>query len=93
MPLIPRPVKPPARIALTCKLPEAIATLLKRYAEFLDSTQEYVVVETLRLAFHRDKEFQTWLATRHSQTRPADPPRPALASDGRPDARGEPGRS
>ena len=81
MPFIPRQVKPPARLALTCKVPEETATLLKRYAEFLDSTQEYVVAETLRVAFRRDKEFHGWLATTHPETRyerdrdgPADPP-------------------
>lgn len=63
MPFIPRQVKPPARQAITCKLPAATATLLKRYAEFLESTQEYVVTETLQVAFRRDKEFQAWLAT------------------------------
>jgi len=62
MPFIPRQVKPPARQALTCKLPEETATLLKRYAEFLDSTQEYVVNETLLVAFRRDREFQAWMA-------------------------------
>lgn len=62
MPFIPRQVKPPARQVITCKLPEETATLLKRYAEFLDSTQEYVVNETLLVAFRRDKEFQAWLA-------------------------------
>ena len=61
MPFIPRQVKPPARLAITCKVPEETATLLKRYAEFLDSTQEYVVNETLCVAFRRDKEFQAWL--------------------------------
>ena len=84
MPFIPRQVKPPARLPLTCKVPEETASLLKLYAEFLDSTQEYVVVETLRLAFRKDKEFQGWLATTHPGThmtdseslvRPADPPR------------------
>ena len=64
MPFIPRQVKPPARQALTCKLPTETATLLKRYAEFLDSTQDYVVSEILRVGFHRDKEFQVWLAAR-----------------------------
>ena len=63
MPFIPRQVKPPARQAITCKVPEETAILLKRYAEFLDSTQEYVVNEILVLAFRRDKEFQEWLAT------------------------------
>src|SRR5258705_10387502 len=62
MPFIPRQVKPPARLTITCKLPQETATLLKRYAEFLDSTQEYVVNETLLVAFRRDKEFQDWLA-------------------------------
>jgi hypothetical protein len=63
MPFIPRQVKPPARLVITCKLPEETATLLKRYAQFLDSTQEYVVNETLCVAFRRDKEFQAWLAS------------------------------
>jgi len=63
MPLIPRQVKPPARQAITCKVPTETATLLKRYAEFLDSPQEYVVHEILQLAFRRDKEFQEWLST------------------------------
>jgi hypothetical protein len=67
MPFISRQVKAPARIALTCKVPEALATLVKYYAEFLDSTQEYVVTETLRVAFRRDKEFQAWLATSHAE--------------------------
>ena len=64
MPFIPRQVKPPARQVISCKVPAETATLLKRYAEFLDSTQEYVVNETLLVAFRRDKEFQEWLASR-----------------------------
>ena len=69
MPFIPRQVKPPARVPITCKLPEETATLLKRYAEFLDSTQEYVVNETLLVAFRRDKEFQDWLGDSGERTR------------------------
>jgi hypothetical protein len=63
MAFIPRQAKPPARIPITCKVPEEIATLLKQYAEFLDSSQEHVVSEILRVAFRRDQEFQAWLAT------------------------------
>ena len=63
MPFIPRQVKPPARVPITCKVPEEIANLLKQYADFLDSSQEHIVSETLRVAFRRDKEFQAWLAT------------------------------
>src|SRR5437588_554181 len=69
MPFIPRPVTPPARLAITCKVPQEVATLLKHYAEFLESSQEYVVAETLCLAFRRDKEFHTWLATTHPEMR------------------------
>ena len=69
MPFIPRQVKPPARVPITCKLPEETATWLKRYAEFLDSTQEYVVNETLLVAFRRDKEFQNWLGDSGERTR------------------------
>ena len=63
MPFIPRQAKPPARQAINCRVPIETAHLLKRYAEFLDSTQEYVVNEILQVAFRRDKEFQAWLAT------------------------------
>jgi hypothetical protein len=89
MPFIPRQVKPPARVAITCKVPEETATLLKHYAEFLESTQEYVIVETLRLAFRRDKEFHAWLAANHPETplterdappRPTEHSRPTLAT-------------
>ena len=69
MAFIPRQVKPPARVPITCKVPEEVANLLKQYADFLDSSQEHIVSETLRVAFRRDKEFQAWLATmrpRHS---------------------------
>lgn len=68
MPFIPRQVKPPTRIAITCKLPQQVATLLKCYAEFLDSSQEYVVTETLQLAFRKDREFQAWLTTTYPET-------------------------
>ena len=98
MPFIPRQVKPPARLAITCKLPEAVATLLKHYAAFLDSTQEYVIAETLQLAFRKDKEFQAWLASHDAGTslveadpqtdrpdasRPSASPRPRSTADGR----------
>ena len=81
MPFIPRQVKPPARLAITCKVPEQIATLLKQYAEFLDSSQEYVVAETLRLAFRKDKEFHAWLSATHPETRMTEPASPAGPGD------------
>src|SRR5262249_15851223 len=109
MPFIPRQVKTPTRIAVTCKLPQPIASLLKCYAEFLDSSQEYVVTETLQLAFRKDREFQGWLTTTHPEmaallapastvTRdPSNSPAARMeagpASASRLPARQEPGRS
>jgi hypothetical protein len=99
MPFMPRQVKPPARVAIAYKVPEAVAALLKHYAEFLESTEEYVIVETLRLAFRRDKEFHARLITTRPESpvleheapeRPADQPRPTSAvAAGRRDPRGE----
>ena len=81
MPFIPRQVKQPTRIAITCKLPQQVATLLKCYAEFLDSSQEYVVTETLQLAFLKDREFQTWLTTTHPEMATALDPSPSASRD------------
>ena len=67
MPCIPRQAKPPARTPLSCKLTVDMAALVKHYAEFIDSTQEYVVTEALRRVFDRDKEFQVWLVATHPQ--------------------------
>jgi hypothetical protein len=93
MPFIPRQVKPPARVTVTCKLPEHVATGLKCYAEFLDSSQEHVVTETLRLAFRRDREFQAWLTKTHpdiahvgvtASAETAERPKAASPKEGRP---------
>ena len=81
MPYIPRQVKPPARVAVTCKVPEAIFSLLKCYAEFLDSSQEHVVTEVLRLTFRRDREFHVWLTTAHPDLRQAAIGAPVTSDD------------
>jgi hypothetical protein len=81
MPYIPRQIKPPARVAITCKVPEAIFSLLKCYAEFLDSSQEHVVTEVLRLTFRRDREFHAWLTTAHPDLRQAAMGAPATSDD------------
>jgi hypothetical protein len=45
MAFIPRQVKPTARVPITCKLPEQLATLLKHYAAFVESIQEHIIGE------------------------------------------------
>jgi hypothetical protein len=69
MPFIPRHIKPPARLTLTCKVPVTTATVLKFSGEFLDSTHESVVATTLDLACRKDKECPAWLATTHPAAR------------------------
>jgi hypothetical protein len=59
MPLIPSQVKR-VREAVTVKLDKAVIEQLKLYAEFIDSTQEHVVNESLAITFKRDREFQDW---------------------------------
>jgi len=39
---------------------------LAKYAEFLDCSPSYVVTEALKLVYHKDKEFQSWLSGQHA---------------------------
>jgi hypothetical protein len=39
---------------------------LAKYAEFLDCSPSYVVTEALKLVYHKDKEFQSWLSGQHT---------------------------
>ncbi len=39
---------------------------LMKYAEFLDCSPSYVVTEALKLVYHKDKEFQSWLSGQHT---------------------------
>lgn len=63
MSLIPKQVKI-TKEAITVKLAADVAASLRLYAEFIDSTQEYVVNEALSRTFQRDKKFQEWLVAR-----------------------------
>jgi len=42
------------------RVESAIASMLKDYAEFLDSPLGYVVTEVLRKVFRKDKAFLQW---------------------------------
>lgn len=53
-----------SREAVTVKLDTANIEQLKLYAEFIDSTQEYVVNEALALTFRKDKDFLEWVEAR-----------------------------
>jgi hypothetical protein len=61
MPFIARQVRPPARQRVSCTLPPETIIQLRRYAEGLDSSKEYVVNDVLSEPFRCDAEFQTGL--------------------------------
>jgi hypothetical protein len=63
MPLIQSQIKK-VREAVTVKLDKSVVEQLKLYAEFIDSTQEHVVNESLGMTFRRDREFQEWTEKR-----------------------------
>ena len=46
---------------LLARLEEEVHTLLQRYAAFLDGATHYVIGESLKRLFRRDKEFNQWL--------------------------------
>jgi len=66
MPLIQSQIKR-VREAVTVKLDKPVVEQLKLYAEFIDSTQEHVVNESLAMTFRRDKEFQDWAEKRNGK--------------------------
>jgi hypothetical protein len=61
----PRMERQSTRQSTTIKLDVPLIRALKLYAEYIDSPQEWVVNEGLRLAFIKDEEFLQWLRTHH----------------------------
>lgn len=61
MAILKAPPKPPKNETLQLRVEEGIRTKLHKYAEFLDSSESYVVSEALKLLFRRDDEFKVWL--------------------------------
>jgi hypothetical protein len=53
--------KPPRNETLQLRVEEEIKSKLAKYAEFIDSSESYVVSEALKLVFRKDEEFRVWL--------------------------------
>jgi hypothetical protein len=68
-------LKPPPKATknetLQLRVQEEIKTKLRGYAEFINSSESYVVSEALKLLFRKDSEFKTWL---EEQPRNVDQP-------------------
>lgn len=71
MALIPKVERKPDKKPVSARLDEETRALLDRYAQFLgDASHEYVIGESLRLLFRRDKEFIEWLAKNEPTAEP-----------------------
>jgi len=61
MAILKSPPKPPKNETLQIRIKEQIRAKLVKYAEFIDSSESYVVSEALKLIFRKDDEFKSWL--------------------------------
>jgi hypothetical protein len=62
MALIPKVEPKQEKKVVSARLDEEAHFLLQRYAAFLGgATHEYIIGESLKRLFRRDKEFQQWL--------------------------------
>jgi hypothetical protein len=62
MAVLKAPPKQPKTTVVQLRLDDDAKLKLAKYAEFLDCSPSYVVTEALKLVYHKDKEFQSWLS-------------------------------
>jgi predicted transcriptional regulator len=62
MAILKSPPTPPKNETVQIRVEEEIRAKLQKYAEFIDSSESYVVSEALKLLFRKDDEFKAWLA-------------------------------
>ena len=73
MALIPKVEPKQEKKVVSARLDEETHTMLQRYATFLGgATHEYIIGESLRRLFRRDREFIEWLTK--NQAIPSAPP-------------------
>jgi len=70
LPLLKAQPKQPKSATIQIRVEEDIKLRLDKYAEFIDSSPTYVVIEALKLLFHKDGEFKSWLGqhTKNTET-------------------------
>ncbi len=61
MAILKSPPRPPKNETVQIRVEEEIRAKLQKYAEFIDSSESYVVSEALKLLFRKDDEFKAWL--------------------------------
>ena len=72
MALIPKVEPKQEKKIVSARLDEETHTMLQRYAAFLgEATHDYIIAESLKRLFRRDREFKDWLE-KNQQTPQAD---------------------
>ena len=64
MPILKAPPKQSKNESLQLRVSTEFKHNLQRYAEFLEATPSYVVIETLNRIFDKDRDFKAWLEQR-----------------------------
>jgi predicted transcriptional regulator len=73
------PPRPPKNETLKIRVEERIKTKLHKYAEFIDSSESYVVSEALKMLFKKDEEFKSWLQDQlHNRNHPQNGEGPVI---------------
>ena len=65
------PAKQPKNVTLQVRIDEDLKYRVDKYAEFLGTTEAYVVSGALRLVFNKDAEFREWLELHERNTQQA----------------------
>lgn len=73
MPILKAPPKQAKNESLQLRVPTDFKRNLHRYAEFLDATPSYVVVEALNRIFEKDSEYKAWLEQHADGTSETEP--------------------
>ncbi|MGC1967099.1 MAG: hypothetical protein WA673_11595, partial [Candidatus Acidiferrales bacterium] len=60
MAILKSPPRPPKNETLQIRVEEQIKAKHHKYAEFIDSSESYVVSEALKILFKKDDEFKSW---------------------------------
>ncbi len=86
MSILKAPPKQRKNATLQLRVDEELKIKLDRYAEFLDSTESYVVSEALKHVFSKDAEFKEWVERQNPEGRESKEPQyPATATEKRAD--------
>jgi hypothetical protein len=88
MALIPKVEPKQEKKVVSARLDEETHLTLQRYAAFLgDATHEYIIGESLKRLFRRDKEFREWLEQKYPGSSEGTQPEASASPIGKTPAR------